>query len=245
MRNWMGEAFLSLLVATFVGGCADSSDKPALGADVFAEADMMSSDATTAPDEADVPRGPADASVDEVRWPVGPYGMEYLDVIANEGFYDPWTGETIRLSDYYGDPLVNGILIVSAAGWCSACSYEAWDLVDVHDQYADYGLVVLYTLYEDAAGRPLWVEGAPQADWERDFIFMSQYRESLGALARLPPREANFPVLIDRGHTLGAYFNRNATPLTLIVRASDMRIIYREVGYSAGMIQNMVKAALF
>lgn len=238
---------LSLLIAVFAslpgGGCGDSGEaQPLVSHDVVVSdgtaVDAVDNDVSVS----DLGEDSADA---QPAWPEGPYGTEYLDVIANEGFYDPWTGETTRLSDYYGDPLVNGILIVSAAGWCSACSYEAWDLVDVYEQYADYGLIVLYTLYEDAAGRPLWVEGAPMEDWERDFIFMTQYRESLGALARLPPREANYPVLIDRGHALGSYFNRNATPLTLIVRSSDMRIIYKEVGYSAGMVQNMVKAALF
>lgn len=241
MRNPIIHRVFAVLVGwSFLSACGDAGDVSS----------AAPQDATLADGLADSEDGNAITAGDEGReepptWPEGPYGTNYLDVIADEGFFDPWTGETTRLSDFYGDPLVNGILIVSAAGWCTACSYEAWDLVEVYEQYADYGLVVLYTLYEDAAGRPLWVDGAPMEDWERDFIFMTQYRESLGALARLPPREANYQVLIDRGHTLGTYFNRNATPLTLIVRASDMRIIYKEVGYSAGMVQNMVKAALF
>ena len=38
---------------------------------------------------------------------------------------------------------------------------------------------------------------------------------------------------------------KNATPMTIILRASDMRIVYKEVGYSSGTVDLMIRSALF
>jgi hypothetical protein len=231
-------ATLSILAAACDDGASNAPAAP--GPDTAVGAD------TNQADVSDEPAPPPDVAVEEEPpYPPGPYGIEKWSIIANEGFFDPWTGETIRLSDYYGDPAVNGIVIVSAAGWCTACSYEAWDLVTVYEKYKDRGLVVLYTLYEDNRARPLWAEGSTFEEKDRDFVYMTLYRESLGHIAGLPPREANYPVLIDIGHTLSRYFDKNATPLTMIVRTSDMQIVHREVGYNAGSVDLMIKLALY
>lgn len=182
---------------------------------------------------------------DAPPYPEGPYGIDALDIIANESFYDPAEDRVVRLSDFYLNPDVVGLVIVSSAGWCSACSYEAWDLVEVQERYRDDGLRVLYTLYEDAQGRPLWADPDNATVRARDASFVEGYRESLGRLVNLPARVANFPVLIDVGHTLGRYFDQNATPLTVIVRTMDMRIEYRTVGYSPGTILAVVRSAIF
>ena len=183
---------------------------------------------------------------EEPRWPEGPYGTGYMDVIANESFYDPFTGNIIRLSDYYLDPDVSGIVIVSAAGWCSECSDESWDLVDAQTKYERDGLLVLYTLYEDSHGRILWEEGAPFEALDRDMTFMTDYRDNLGRLVGLEPRVANYPVVVDKGFSLERYYNNDsATPLTLILRASDMRIVYKEFGYSSGTVDLTIERSLY
>jgi len=237
--------FAPLCVALVTSACDDASTPAAVAEDVatqdfYPEEVQVGADI----DNGDNGGNGVVAPV-EPRWPEGPYGIGYMDVIANESFFDPFTGETVRLSDYYADPAVNGIVIVSAAGWCSACSYESWDLVEAMDKYRDDGLVILYTLYEDTRGRPLWEDGASYEVLDRDMTFMTDYRENLGGMVNLTPRVANFPVLIDIGFTLSRYFHRNATPLTIILRASDMRIVYKEVGYSSGTVDLMIKSTLF
>ena len=55
--------------------------------------------------------------------PDGPYGTGYLETIQDLEFWDPWTGEAPRLSDYYMNPDVSVLVVSSAAGWCTACMY--------------------------------------------------------------------------------------------------------------------------
>ncbi len=66
-------------------------------------------------------------------------------------------------------------------------------------------------------------------------------QNKLGKYIGLPVRKANYPVLVDRDFVLEEYYNQGATPLTLVVRTSDMRILYRQVGYAAGTIEQLIK----
>jgi hypothetical protein len=177
-------------------------------------------------------------------YPAGPYGTGYLDISADLEFFDPWTGATPRLSDYYKSDEVSVLLISSAAGWCTACMYEAWDLVDVYDKYHDRGLEVLYTLYENTQGQPIFQDDATDDEITADMNFFLGWQESLGQRIGLPVREANYPTVVDRDFVLGAYFDAAATPLTLIIDTSDMRILYRQVGYAKGTVEQMVKGHL-
>jgi hypothetical protein len=256
MRQWTSGVVAGVACGSLAGfGCEVAVERPRGGdaatqeqvADSEAEVDVSNDD----PGEDAVGEGPEVAPEPEpegpppVPYPEGPYGINALDIIANESFYDPAEDQVVRLSDFYLNPDVVGLVIVSSAGWCSACSYEAWDLVEVQERYRDDGLRVLYTLYEDAQGRPLWADPDNALVRARDTSFVASYRESLGRLVNLPAREANYPVLIDVGHTLGRYFDQNATPLTIIVRTMDMRIEYRTVGYSPGTILAVVRSAIF
>jgi len=188
------------------------------------------------PDEPDQPL---------VEYPDGPYGGEYLDTIADLAFYDPWMGVDYSFSDYLADPATKVIVVTSGAGWCTACQYEAWDLVETYDKYHLEGLEVFYTLYEDTKGKEIWREGASADEIDADFTFMNEWKDWLGNWIDLEVRQANYPVLVDIGFQLGAYYDRAATPLTLIVRTSDMKILYRQIGYNPGAIETIVKGVLF
>lgn len=187
---------------------------------------------------------PVDEPVDvptPLAYPEGPYGTNYLDITKDLEFFDPLTGLTPRLSDYYLNPDVSVLVISSAAGWCTACMYEGWDLVEVYDKYKDRGLEVLYTLYEDRNADPIFQDGDSDAQINADLSFFNDWKNKLGKLIGLPLRKANYPVLVDRDFVLEEYYNQGATPLTLIVRTSDMRILYRQVGYAAGTIEQLIK----
>ena len=53
----------------------------------------------------------------EAAYPDGPYGYEADQVIADLGFYDPWTGETVYFHEWYQDPDVQALMVVSTALW--------------------------------------------------------------------------------------------------------------------------------
>lgn len=177
-------------------------------------------------------------------YPEGPYGTGYLDTIQDLEFFDPWTGATPRLSDYYQSPDVSVLLISSAAGWCTACMYESWDLVESYDKYKDRGLEILYTLYEDRNADPIFQDDDSDDEITADMAFFRGWQDHLGKYIGLPERKANYPTLVDRDFVLEDYYNQGATPLTLIVRTSDMKILYRQVGYSEGTIDQLIRSHL-
>lgn len=233
--------FVSLLTSAFVASACDDGNAPA-------DPDpTTATTATTAPttETPDVVEPEPDVPVEEhPEYPAGPYGAEYLDTIKDMGFYDPWTGITTKFSDFIGSD-TKVLLVVSGAGWCTACQYESWDLWETYDKYADDGLEILYTLYEDTQGKQIWRDGADAEEIDADFTFMNDWKDNLGAWVGLEPRVANYPTLVDVGFTLGEYYNKAATPLSLIVRVSDMKILYREIGYSAGAVQTIIKQVMF
>jgi hypothetical protein len=239
-----------VLALGLAAACDDGQapNEPSLEADVsggssdadVSEDTQVSAD-TAVPDAAE----PVADIPEAVPYPEGPYGTNYLDITKDLSFYDPWMGVEYSLSDYYLSPDVKALVISSAAGWCTACQYEAWDLVEVYGEYKQYGLEVLYTLYEDHKGKPLWQDGAPFEELDKDLTFLTLWKTNLGAGIDLPIREANYPVLVDRGFVMEPYYNQGATPLTLIVRTRDMRIIYRQIGYDPGSIETVVKGIIF
>jgi len=217
-----------------------------------ADADTTSPNGSAIPEVPEVPDPivpdpivPDEPEEPLLEYPPGPYGGEYLDIIEDLSFYDPWMGVDYSLSDYLGDPETKVVVITSGAGWCTACQYEAWDLVDTYAKYHLDGLEVLYTLYEDTRGKALWRDEASAQEIDADFTFMNDFRSYLGNWIDLETRQANYPMLVDVGFTLGAYYDKAATPLTLIVRTSDMRILYRQIGYSPGAIETIVKSVLY
>jgi peroxiredoxin len=54
-------------------------------------------------------------------------------------------GADVRLSDYRGRPIV----INFWATWCPPCLLETPELVDLHEQYKDRGLVIVGISYDD------------------------------------------------------------------------------------------------
>ncbi len=90
---------LALVIAVLIGwltvACSDPADTQATDASVTADSDASS----------------------EVAYPDGPFGYEVDQVIADLGFYDPWTGETVYFHEWYQDPDVQTLMVVSTALW--------------------------------------------------------------------------------------------------------------------------------
>jgi len=233
---------LSLVACDSGGPAATPTDATPTDATVADTASTSPAEADASAPDASAPDASApDPSAPTLAYPDGPFGTNYLDITRDLEFFDPWTGALPRLADYYQHPDIKVLLVSSAAGWCTACMYEAWDLVEVYDKYQGRGLEVLYTIYEDRDSKPIFQDGASDDEITADMAFFRAWEMNLGKYIGLPIREANYPVLADRDFVLEDYYNEGATPLTLIVRTSDMRILYRQVGYAAGTIEQLIR----
>jgi hypothetical protein len=171
--------------------------------------------------------GPALSST-WVSYPAGPYGTTTGAIIQNLEFlgwkdpvaanYDPANFETVRLSDFYdpdGHTGVKLLAVNASAVWCSVCraEYEDMNANGTYQTYHDKGAQFLGTLFEDNAYYP-----AQPADLTR--------------WGQVSNHAVKFPLVLDPGFKMGAFFGSDATPLNMVVDVRTMTIVLVTMGYS-------------
>ena len=161
-------------------------------------------------------------------YPAGPYGTTRGATIANLSFsgwkhpdeagYDVSKFETVRLSDFYnpdGHSDVKVLAINASAVWCSVCRAEYQDMkaTQVYAASRAKGVEILGALFEDVAYYP----AQPQdlSNW--------------GVSTKY---DVKFPLVVDPGFKLGAYFDSDATPLNMLIDVRTMTIVQVTMGWS-------------
>ncbi|HYJ08248.1 MAG TPA: hypothetical protein VEX18_04550 [Polyangiaceae bacterium] len=162
-------------------------------------------------------------------YPAGPYGVglgSTLEDFAFLGWRDPVTSEydlermeTVRLSEFYnpdGRSDVKLIWINASAVWCTVCRAEMRDIniQDIKGTMGPKGLQLIETLFEDNDSLP-----AKPLDLQK--------------WGQVVDHSIDFPLLLDPGFKLGAFFTSDATPLNMLVDARTMRILDATMGYSS------------
>ncbi|HET7541931.1 MAG TPA: hypothetical protein VFK05_18785 [Polyangiaceae bacterium] len=161
-------------------------------------------------------------------YPAGPYGTSRGAIIENLSFlgwkrpdlsgYDTSKFETIKLSDFYdpdGRTGVKLLAINASAVWCSVCRREYLEMKS-NDTYATLrplGLEILGTLFEDNASFP--AQPSDLKTWSGPSTFA-----------------VKFPMALDPGFKLGAYFDSDATPLNMLIDVRTMTIVQITMGIS-------------
>jgi len=168
-------------------------------------------------------------------YPAGPYGTSLGSTLENLAFlgwlepavveYDLEQLKTVRLSRFYnpdGRSDLKLIWINASAVWCSVCKAEMKDIrnQDVNARFRAKGVQLIGTLFEDNATAP-----ARPLDLQR--------------WGQVEEHSIEFPLLLDPGFKLGAFFTSDATPLNLLVDAATMRIIDATMGYSSDYWQQV------
>lgn len=168
-------------------------------------------------------------------YPAGPYGTGVRATIENFAFlgwrdpvaanYDVTKLEQVRLSEYYnpdGRSNVKLIWINASAVWCSVCRAEMADIKNtgVKAAFGPRGLQLIETLFEDNKSGP----ARP--------IDLKNWGSS-------PAHAIDFPLLLDPGFKLGAFFTSDATPLNMLVDARTMKVLDATMGYSADYWQRV------
>lgn len=162
-------------------------------------------------------------------YPAGPYGTgidSTLEDFAFLGWRDPVAAQydlaklaPVHLADFYnpdGRSNTRYIWINASAVWCSVCKAEMQDIrnKNVNATFKERGVQLIVTLFEDNDSGP-----ATPLDLKR--------------WGELPAHSIDFPLLLDPGFKLGAFFSSDATPLNMLVDASTMRIVDATMGYSS------------
>ncbi len=170
----------------------------------------------------------ADPGYRRQDYPAGPYGLAEGATLENLGFlgwrdpvaagYDVTKLEPVYLADFYDPDGTSGrryLWINASAVWCTVCQAEMRDIKNnsVNAIFGAKGVQLIGTLFEDNSTGP-----AKPADLKR--------------WGELPTHGIDFPLLLDPGFKLGAYFTSDATPLNLLVDARTMRIVNATMGYS-------------
>lgn len=161
-------------------------------------------------------------------YPAGPYGTGRGATIENLSFlgwrhpdaagYDTAKFETVRLSDFYDPDGHTGLKLLAinaSAVWCGVCRAEYQDMktTDVYATFRAKGVEILGTLFEDNAYYP--AQPVDLTNW--------------GVLAS---HAVKFPLVLDPGFKMGAYFDSDATPLNMLVDVRTMHIVSVTMGYS-------------
>ena len=202
-----------LFAATcFVFGCSSTPLDPVGGT-------------ATAPGDEAPSAGPTSTFAD---YPAGPYGTGKGATIENLSFlgwrhpdsagYDTSKFETVRLSDFYDPDGHTGIKLLAinaSAVWCGVCRAEYQDMnaTQVYSTFFAKGVEILGTLFEDNGYYPA----------------QPQDLKNWGVLST---HAVKFPLVLDPGFKMGAYFDSDATPLNMLVDVRTMKIVSLTMGYS-------------
>jgi hypothetical protein len=168
-------------------------------------------------------------------YPAGPYGVGIGATLENYSFlgwrdplgagYDIGKLAPVQLADFYNPDGRSGtryLWINASAVWCSVCRAEMTDIKNnaVNATFAPKGVQLIVTLFEDNNSGP-----ATPLDLKR--------------WGEVPAHSIDFPLLLDPGFKLGAFFTSDATPLNLLVDASTMKVVDATMGYSATYWQQL------
>jgi hypothetical protein len=206
------------------GGSAPSGGSPSASAGTSSAAGSASN----------VADGPVYTKRD---YPAGPYGTGVQAVIEDFAFlgwrdpvaagYDVNKLEQVRLSDFYnpdGRSDVKLIWVNASAVWCSVCRSEMADIKSsgIRANLAPKGLQLVETLFEDNSSGP--ARPSDLKNW-----------------GSAPAHSIDFPLLLDPGFKLGAFFTSDATPLNMLVDAKTMKVLDATMGYSSDYWQRVEK----
>jgi hypothetical protein len=159
------------------------------------------------------------------EYPPPPYGTEVGTVVENFRFlgwsdpaaaaYDQEALEPLDLARFYnpdGQGDVELLVMTSTAVWCSVCrgEYEDFRSGKVAD-YSARGVEFFGVLFEDNDSGP--ARPSDLATWADTF-------------------DVTFPFVLDPAFKLGRFFDRQATPMTMVIDTATMEIAWLEVGWA-------------
>lgn len=174
---------------------------------------------------------------DPAKYPCAPYGYLPGSVIENlsiparrdldlDGSIGNEVTRNISLSDYFQNKDYKVLVITSSAEWCDPCKAEQPGLVRLYNDYkGNLGgqVAILEVIVQDNDGV------------EADMTVAERWSTAHG----LP-----FDIGVDPHQFLAPYYDINAFPMNLVIRTSDMQIVYQKNGMAENELRAAVEQAL-
>lgn len=160
------------------------------------------------------------------NYPMGPYGYAQGSIVGDLGFvgkkdpagasgtadYSALPMEAISLASYYGDPNVKYVFMSGNAGWCKPCNDEQPLVKAAQEKYEPKGVKFLEAMnqgYDRATGAPATEDDINQ--------WASRHQLHLA-------------IASDPSDYIHQYADVAAFPLNMVIRTSDMQIVFMAVG---------------
>ncbi|HTR50552.1 MAG TPA: TlpA disulfide reductase family protein [Kofleriaceae bacterium] len=171
---------------------------------------------------------PGDASCGPGIYPCGPYGYGIGSTVANLELIGPTSASdptpvSRKLSDLV-TPGIEALMIDVCAVWCGPCNEDQPNLVTLYDSYQAGGHAQFYTVItqnSQPGGSPVIKDAE---NWAKTY--------------KVP-----YPIALDPEALTQAYFPIAAYPEHLVIRTSDMTLVYRSVGIDTAL-QAQIDAVL-
>jgi hypothetical protein len=163
---------------------------------------------------------------EDVNYPNGPYGYTQGSIIqdivflgkadpagaAGNAAYASLPMKRISLGDYHNDTTVKYVVLSGVAGWCGPCNNEQAFVPDLQTKYEPLGFKFFEAMiqgYNEQTGTP-----ATENDVN---TWANAHTLHVG-------------IGIDPEDKIHQYADITAFPLNMVVRTSDMNIVYMSVG---------------
>jgi peroxiredoxin len=161
---------------------------------------------------------------DRQNYPPEPYGVTQGSVIKSVSFVDT-DDQPFALKQLRENEQNQLLLLTTSAEWCTACIKEQPQLQDFYDQYQQYGLTVLVTLFQDA-----------------NFVAAT----SLVAKRWKEKYDLSFDVVADTTEpsAMSAYYDIALTPMIMLIDLNTMEILYLAQGFDQDLVTSLIKVNL-
>ena len=162
-------------------------------------------------------------NIDRSSYPTEDIGTTEGKTLENLTFTNPDDSEFSLDNDIYKNPQKKLLLLVTAAGWCTACREEQPALEAIYQRFKNDGLEVLVTVFEDNNFSPA------------NSQFATSWQDSYSL---------TFPVVADTDFKLDAYYDSSLTPMAMLVDIEAMEILNIQIGPQPAILETLVESQL-
>lgn len=168
--------------------------------------------------------GDAGELTDRTTYPEGPYGVKEGQTLKSDFSFLFPDGTPFSLDENVFKNEHNRVmLITTTASWCTACIEEQPKLKALHGEFAKRGLFIVAAMFEDAEFATATLEQV--REWKSKH--------------KLP-----YEMVLDEAFELQAYYNRQLTPMNMVVDVDDMKILKITTGFDEQVIRAVIEANL-